>query len=74
MKFYAKRLEIDRTDNINLIYEDLIKTQLNACGEEPTAPRKKSGQSKYAYETSKSYKQYQIDLIRWLDCMPYLPE
>jgi len=56
------------------IYEDLIKTQLNACGEEPTAPRKKSGQSKYAYETSKSYKQYQIDLIRWLDCMPYLPE
>ena len=61
-----------RSDLINKEYKELIKSQLDFCGEKPRPPRKLSNQTQFNYKSSSKYVSYQKKLKIWEDCLPYI--
>ena len=61
-----------KSDLINKEYNELIKRQLDFCGEKPRPPRKLSNQNQFNYKSSSKYVSYQKKLKIWEDCLPYI--
>jgi len=73
IKFNISKLQVNKTNDVNIIYEDLIKNQLATCGEKPSMPKRHSSQkSDFAYKSSKEFAQYKRKLKQWEDCLPFL--
>ena len=60
-----------KSDLINNEYNELIKSQLDFCGEKPEPPRKLRNETQFNYKSSSKYISYQKKLKKWEDCLPY---
>ncbi|MEE2931685.1 MAG: hypothetical protein VX370_04075 [Bacteroidota bacterium] len=74
VKLKTSKLKRSSSNDVNIMYDKLIKDQLDICGEKPTPPKKPLSLSDYNYKKSHTYIRYKRALKEWRECLPYLPE
>tara|TARA_B100000902_G_C27303669_1_gene914226 strand:- start:1165 stop:1872 length:708 start_codon:yes stop_codon:yes gene_type:complete len=72
VNFKKQNLQKNISDNRNIIYEELIKNQIENCGKKPKKPKRKANQKgDFKYKSSDEFILYKKRLREWKDCMPY---